>query len=166
MKKLTVLLLSIGLFMTAACLPEKETTETTQLPVIEVNEAYAFATMPGAATGAAFMTLNNASDFDDALISVESSVAEITEIHQNMIDPDDGTMMMRKVKLVDVPAGKTATLKPKGYHVMFIKLNAPLTLGTTTDIILNFEKSGTKNVTVEIKPPGMTPDMAADHAHH
>jgi len=166
MKKFTVLLLSIGLFITAACLPEKETMETTNTPVIEIETPYAFATMPGAATGAAFMVLNNISDFDDALISVESDIAEITEIHQNIIDPDDGTMMMRKIKQIDVPAGKTATLKPKGYHVMFIKLKEPLTLGATTDIILNFEKSGAKNVTVEIKPPGMTPNMAAGHAQH
>jgi copper(I)-binding protein len=163
MKILTALFLSVGLMITTACLPEKDKTKTASLPVIEITELYAFATMPGAATGAAFMTLTNTSDIDDVLISIESNLAKFTEIHQNMIDPDDGTMMMRKIKQIDIPSGNSVLLKPTGYHVMFIKLKEPLTLNSTVDITLNFEKSGAQKVTVQIKPPGMTPHHGAHH---
>lgn len=162
MKILTPLILAISLMITSACIPEKDNAEVSNLPVIEINDAYSFATMPGAATGAAFMMISNVSDIDDALISAESDVAKITEIHENTIDPDDGKMMMRRVKQIDIPAGKSVSLKPKGYHVMFIKMNEPLTLDSTVDITLNFEKSGAQKVTVQIKPPGMSPK----HMHH
>lgn len=161
MKKFTPFLFALSLILLSGCL-DKKTDGDNVLTNIEITDAYAFATMPGALTGAAFMQIKNISDVDDALIGVESNIAAINEIHQNMIDPDDGTMMMRKVNKIDVAAGQGVTLEPKGYHVMFIKMTEPLTLGETLPLTLIFEKAGAVSVEVKITPPGGNPE----HAHH
>jgi len=83
---------------------------------IEIIQPYAFATTSAARSAAAFMVIQNNTNADDRLIEAASSISEITEIHQNLIDPDDGTMMMRKIKGLDIPANAAATLEPKGYH--------------------------------------------------
>lgn len=130
---------------------------------IHIEQAYSFATVPGATNGAVFMTLKNESKEDDRLISANTEIAKITEIHENFIDEDDGTMMMRKIKGVDIPAGETAKLQPKGYHIMLIKLTEPLTLGENIQVTLTFEKAGETMVNAEIVNPGK--DMSHEHHH-
>ncbi|MEM9469293.1 MAG: copper chaperone PCu(A)C [Pseudomonadota bacterium] len=136
-----------------------EAEEATPLPTsnITIEKPYAFATMPGVTTGAAFMIIQNNGDTDDRLIAAKSDVAKITEIHENLIDPDDGTMMMRKIKGLDAPAGKNVVLEPKGYHIMFIKMTESLTMDGTVDMVLTFEKAGEIPVTAKIMAPGIKP---------
>lgn len=124
---------------------------------IKLKNAYAFATMPGATTGAAFMEIENVGNTADKLIGAKSNISKITEIHQNMIDPDDGTMMMRKIKNLDIPAKTTVLLKPKGYHVMFIKMTEPLIIGKSFPVTLIFEKAGEVKTSVSIVAPGLVP---------
>lgn len=139
---------------------------------IHISTPYSFGTMPGATTGAAFMKIYNKGSEDDKIIKVKSKIAKINELHENFIDPDDGKMMMRKVKYIDLPAGGHADLHPQGHHVMFIKMTEPLVLGTSVDIILTFEKSGTYKVTVPVVHPGVIPEeepmpekMTAEQLH-
>jgi len=127
---------------------------------IEITTPYAFATTPNAKTAAAFLTINNASEQDNALVAVDSDIAEHNEIHQTYIDLDDGTMMMRKIKKLNTPKGKT-TLEPKGYHVMFINLKNKLSVDDQFPVTLTFEDGTTKNITVDVVTPGLTP-----HHHH
>jgi len=124
---------------------------------IEIIQPYAFATTSAARSAAAFMVIQNNTNADDRLIEAASSISEITEIHQNLIDPDDGTMMMRKIKGLDIPANAAATLEPKGYHIMFIKMNERLKIGETVSFDLTFEKAGTITVTADIIAPGTKP---------
>ena len=114
--------------------------------------------MPGAKTGEAFMALTNKGTEDDSLIAAKSSVAEITEVHQNLIDPDDGKMMMRRIKAIALPVNDTVILEPKGYHIMFINLKQALAIGETVPVELIFEKSGTKTINVEVIAPGTKPE--------
>jgi len=146
------LVLIFAIFLTA-CI-EKETNPSA-IP-IQIENPYAFATLPGASTGAAFMVIKNNGDAD-RLINASAPFAEITEIHQNLIDPDDGTMMMRKIKGLDIPAKRSAILKPTGYHVMFIKLREPLTMGINVPLTLTFEKMGDVKINVPVIAPGTKP---------
>lgn len=134
---------------------------------IEIVDAYAFSTMPGAITGAVFMQIKNKSDVDDKLITASTSLAEINEIHENLIDPDDGTMMMRKIKNIELSSGDSATLKPKGKHIMLIKLKEPLTMGSKFPITLTFEQAGVVVTDVQIVAPGTSPkdDKHFGHNH-
>lgn len=157
------LIVMLGLLQSPA--HAEEATDTPRAH-IKIQSPYAFATMPGGVTGAAFMTIENTGDLDDTLISVESNIAEFTEIHENFIDPDDGIMMMRKIKNISIPADGQAILNPKGKHVMLIKLDAPLTLDSTFPITLIFEKSGKKEINIKVVQPGTVPNTKHDMHHH
>jgi len=141
---------------------------------IQIENAYGFATMPGARSGAAFMTIKNSGEENDALIEAKSDIAEHTELHENYVDPDDGMMMMRKIKKVEVPAGGQAVLEPKGDHIMLIKLKEPLTLDQNLPLTLVFEKAGEIEARAKIVAPGSSapegmsdkPQVQPHHQHH
>ncbi len=153
MKFFLMFLVFIPALMLSGCFEQKP-------EEIKITDVYAFATAPGAKTGAAFMVIENNLKEDDRLIDAQSDIAEITEIHENYIDPDDGMMMMRKIRGIDIAMGDQAILEPKGLHIMLIKLKQPLTLGEVFDLRLVFEKSGMKTVQVKIVKPG-----AGVHVH-
>jgi hypothetical protein len=163
MKKLYLFLL-IPMLALTACLEKTQSVADDQSP-IKIEQPYAFATMPGGSTGAAFMIIHNEGEIDDRLINAQSNIAEITEIHENLIDPDDGTMMMRKIRGLDIPADGKEILEPKGYHIMFIKLKEPLTMGQSVPVTLEFEQAGLKKIDVDVLAPGVTPDMQDAHHH-
>lgn len=150
--KITLLL---SVLIVSGCLEKQEDPNTPK--TIIVSDAYSFATMPGSSTGAAFMIIKNAGTEDDRLTGVKARFAGISEIHENVIDPDDNTMMMRKIKDIVIPAGGEAVLEPAGKHLMFLKLKDTLTLGHKTPITLIFEKAGEQQVEIHILQPGSSP---------
>lgn len=137
-----------------------------------IEQPYAFSTIPNAKTGAAFMRIKNTSDIDDKLIEAKGDIAEHIELHENIIDPDDGKMMMRKIKAIEIAAGGEAVLEPKGYHVMFIKLDQALEIGYKIPLTLVFEKAGDVHVIIDVIAPGTSPnaeteaELEIDHSHH
>jgi len=136
--------------------------QMTDGPIV-ATDVRAFATAPTAKTGAVFMTLTNKGGEDDTLTGASSDVAEINEIHENIIDPDDGKMMMRKVSGITVPANGSVVLKPHGYHVMLIKLKEGLKEGGEFPLTLTFEKAGTMVVETKIVAPGESAMKPMDH---
>ncbi|MGA1345546.1 MAG: copper chaperone PCu(A)C, partial [Ilumatobacteraceae bacterium] len=64
---------------------------------------------------------------------------------------DMGAMVMQQIMSLDLPAGETVELKPGGYHVMLIDLAAPLEIGQTFDLTLDFETAPDRVVTVEVR---------------
>jgi len=135
----------------------------------KIEQPYAFATTENAKTGAAFFILNNQTNTDKVLIEAQSDIAEIVELHENMIDPDDGKMMMRRVKEIIVPAKEETILDPVGYHVMFINLNAALRIGDTVPVTLKFQNGDEEMINVQVIKPGARPSAPSDmhdHSHH
>ena len=130
---------------------------------VTILDPYAFATTPSAKTAAAFLKITNPNDTSDKLVEVWSPIAKINEIHENLIDPDDGTMMMRKIKALDLPAKSSVILEPKGYHIMFIQMKQQLNQGESFPLTLVFENSGEQIVDVAITAPGENPH--ANHKH-
>jgi hypothetical protein len=160
MKHFIFLALCMGVVFLSAC-KEKQTTAG-QPVIVTIENAYAFATMPGQANGAVFMEINNAGTNDDVLVSAKTNLASVTEIHENMIDPADNTMMMRKIENVVIPAQEKTILEPKGKHIMLMKLKQPLTLDSTFPVTLTFENAGPLTIDVKVMPPGAQP---AEHDH-
>lgn len=154
-KYLLILFVLPCMTVLSACLPEVNMAPSSQ--TVEVLQPYAFATIPGARTAAAFMTIKNNGEVDDRLIGAQSPVAGIVEIHQNVIDPDDGMMMMRKIKGLDLKVGEEVVLDPKGYHIMFLDLQESLGIGQTFNLTLMLESGSVVKTKVEIVPPGRTP---------
>ena len=156
-----IITILIGVFLVSGCIDKQEQSDVPSN--ITITDAYAFATMPGQSTGAAFMIIENAAEANDILLSADAAIAGITELHENLIDPDDSTMMMRKVKNIAVPAQKKIALEPTGKHVMFLKIKEPLTLGSSLPLELEFQNAGSMNINVNIIQPGTKPENHSGH---
>ena len=74
------------------------------------------------------------------LIGVFSPVAAVAEVHSMTID--GGTMRMRAVEALDLPAGRPVKLAPGGYHVMLFDLKKPLVAGEKVPLTLLIEEAG------------------------
>ena len=129
---------------------------------LKLSKPYAFATMPGVKNGAVFVEIRNQSDKEIALVKAEAAVAQTIELHENLVDPDDGMMMMRKVRQINVPKKGSVTLRPDGYHVMLIGLKEALTLNSEFDMRFIFDDGRKIEKTVVVMPPGTAADGVAD----
>lgn len=140
-------------FLLTACLDNKGVT---------IENAYSFATAPTAKNGAIFMIIKNHGEAD-RLVQASSDVAARVEIHE--MSMDGGTMKMRAIDALDLPANGSAELAPHGYHIMLFDLKEPLAEGETFNTALRFEKAGEKIVSVKIVKAGQQPETSHGHAH-
>lgn len=108
---------------------------------LTLEHAWTRATPPKARAGGGYLTITNHGSEADRLISGKADFAKRTEIHEMAVIDD--VMKMRKLDDgLEIPAGGTATLKPGGYHVMFMGMTEGLTEGTVVDVTLTFAKAG------------------------
>lgn len=99
------------------------------------------ATAKGAEMGGGFVTIVNTGSEADRLIGGSFAMAGRAEVHEMKMEGD--VMKMRQLEAgLDIPAGATVELKPGSYHMMFMKLTAPLESGTKVKGSLIFEKAG------------------------
>lgn len=139
---------------------------------VDVQGAWARATVPGQQATGAFMTLTAAEGTQ--LVGVSSPVAGVAEVHE--MNMEGGVMRMRAVQGgVSLPAGKAVELKPGGYHVMLMDLKATVAKDTMVPLTLLFkdakgvESQIVLQVPVSTKPPaGMaqSKDAKMDHGMH
>ncbi len=115
---------------------------------ISIEKAWARPALQGNPSAVYFRIDNNQKE-TDKLISVTSQVAEFNEIHlSSMVD---GTMKMMEQEFVEIEPNQVLEFKPKSYHIMLINLKQDLNVGDQFEISLTFEKSGVKNIVVEVK---------------
>lgn len=119
---------------------------------VEVQGAWARATVQGQKSSGAFMTLS--SKEGTRLVGVASPVAGVAEVHEMAMEGD--VMKMRAVPGLDVPAGKPVELKPGGYHVMLMDLKLPLQKDTTIPLTLTFKNAKGVESKTELKVPVKT----------
>ena len=127
---------------------------------LEISNAWARATPGNAENGAAYLTIE--SPTADRLVSAVSPAAKKAELHtmsmQGMV------MKMRPLAGLDIPAGQPVALKPGGEHIMLLGLSHPLREGQSFPLTLNFQKAGSRTVTVNIEKAGAAgPGPAAQH---
>lgn len=106
---------------------------------IHVSDHWARAMLPGQKVGGGFVTLTNGGSEDDRLVSISTSATERAEIHEMAVVDD--VMRMRQLKdgLV-IGAGETVTLKPGGFHMMFMAVQDPFVEGGMVPVTLVFER--------------------------
>jgi copper(I)-binding protein len=114
-------------------------------PEITIEEPFARASIPN---GAVYLNLVNQGDGNDLLLSAETDVAEVVELHETKMDAD-GVMHMSRVPNIEVPAGGSVTLEPGGLHIMLLSLKEEFAPGDKFEVTLNFENSGSKTIEVE-----------------
>ncbi len=107
---------------------------------VQIENAWARATPPGAKTGAAYMVIHNKSASPDRLIGAESALAARVETHVHIKEGE--VMRMRKAKGFDIPASGSFELKPGGPHLMFVDIRKPFKEGEKIPVTLKFEKAG------------------------
>jgi len=131
------------LFFTTACSNNFEENNG-----ILINNVWARPALAGNNSAAYFVIENNLKE-SEKLLSVESTIAEISEIH--LSSNVDGVMKMAKQEFVEIKSGSTLEFKPMSYHIMLINLNRDLNVGDQFNLTLNFEKSGSLDIQVEIR---------------
>jgi len=134
---------------------------------IDVQNAWARATVKGQMATGAFMTLT-AKD-GAKLVGVTSPVAGVAQVHEMKME--GGVMKMNEVKGgLDLPAGQPVALKPGGYHVMLMDLKEPLVKDSSLPLTLIFKDAKGVESKLELKLPVATtaPDGMAgmDHSKH
>jgi hypothetical protein len=105
---------------------------------IRVIDPWARATLPGQKVGGVYMEI--LSPRDARLAGVSSPLAGAAEVHSMTMDR--GTMRMRAVGVLDLPAGTPVKLAPGGYHVMLFDLKKPLVAGQKVPLTLLIEETG------------------------
>ena len=112
---------------------------------IHIAQPWARATPKGASAAAGYMTITNNGKTPDRVSCVSSDASAQCQIHTMTMD--NGVMKMRPVEGgLEIKPGETITLKPGGFHVMFLDLKHPLEQGGTVSAKLKFDNAGTLDV--------------------
>ncbi|WP_053160303.1 copper chaperone PCu(A)C [Pseudomonas sp. P1.8] len=130
-----------------------------------VDDAWVRATVAGQPSSGAFMTLTASSD--SKLLSVQSPVAKVVQIHQSSMKDD--VMKMQQVDSVALPAGKAVSFDPHGYHIMLMDLTGQIKEGDHVPLTLTLEDAKGEKETIEVqavaKPIGTMDHSKMMHDH-
>ena len=90
---------------------------------------------------AAYLTVKNAGEETDTLVSVETPAAEKAELHETR--DEQGVMKMQALKEgIAIKPGASVEFKPGSYHIMLFSLKKPLEAGDSVPLTINFAKAG------------------------
>jgi len=119
---------------------------------IVLDHPWAQATPPKAVVGRAYVVITNRSAEMDHLVEVKTDAAQSTEIAGIRILQD--VPNLRRLYNIDIPAGRSFSFSPGGYHILLRNLKRPLVVGDTIAGELIFENAGAVPVafTVEAGP--------------
>jgi copper(I)-binding protein/putative intracellular protease/amidase len=96
---------------------------------------------------AAYLTIENLSGKESALLSAKADVAGAVELHR--AEMNNGMMRMRKLDRIALPAGKTELTGD--LHIMLIDLKSPLKDGDQVALTLEFENGVSQTVLAPVK---------------
>ncbi|HET8706427.1 MAG TPA: copper chaperone PCu(A)C, partial [Pseudomonadales bacterium] len=81
---------------------------------IKIENAWVREVPPTASNSAGYLDIVNSGEADH-LLSVQSTVAKSTEMHEMKMEK--GVMEMNRLTRVDIPVGQTVKFEPGGMHV-------------------------------------------------
>lgn len=110
--------------------------------------------VPGQTNGAGYLEISNASKQPVSLTAVKSDRTDRVELHT--IVREGNVAKMREVQEIVVPANGSVTLKPGGYHIMFVGLKQPFKDGETISVTMDFTDGGSATVPFKVMPPTFT----------
>lgn len=114
---------------------------------VVVKDAWVRATVPQQHASGAFLQITSAQPAQ--LVQASSKVADVVEIHEMKMNGN--VMEMKAVPALELPAGKTVTLEPGGYHIMMMGLKHQLKAGDTVPLTLTVENADHSRDTVEVE---------------
>ena len=116
---------------------------------VEIDGAYARASIPNVPNSAAFFVIKNNSDKDIAITSANSDIAEKNELHTHI--KENKMMKMMKIEKLVVPAKSSLELKSGSDHVMLMGLKKELKVGDEINLELSFSDGDKKSIKVPVK---------------
>ena len=147
-----------------ACLAGPAFAQDAKLGDLVVMAPWARATIGQVKTGAAYLTVVNHGAAGDRLLAVSTPVAPRAELHGHTME--DGVMKMRPVEAIEVAPMQPTALKPGGYHVMLMGLEAPLVEGQAFPLTLTFETAGSLEVEVQVQGIAAMEPAEGEGAEH
>jgi copper(I)-binding protein len=132
--------------------PSVRADPSAQATSVTVRDAWARASTGAAA--AVYLTLIGG-DATDQIAGISTQIAATADVHESFTD--NGIMKMRAAPSVDVPAGKTVTFAPGGYHIMLMGLRQPLVAGQSFPLTVSFLHAAPVTVDVKVQPLGRGP---------
>jgi copper(I)-binding protein len=130
---------------------------TSGSPALEVESPQAKLSPAMVGVGSAFLTIVNKGSGNDTLVAARAEIpGTITELH----DVLDGKMT--KIAKIPIPSNGSVILRPGSLHIMIFNMPRTVEAGQNFTLVLTFEKSGEKQVSVKLasKP------AAQEHHHH
>ncbi|MGC5781190.1 DUF1775 domain-containing protein [Methylobacterium sp. NFXW15] len=129
---------------------------------LRISHPWSRATPNGAQVAGGYLSITNTGTDPDRLTGASLGGASRGEVHS--MSMEGGVMKMAPVEggLVIKP-GEAVTLKPGGYHLMFLDMKAPLKKGEPVKGIITFERAGP--VTVEFDVEGIGAQAPSDNGH-
>ena len=118
---------------------------------LTVSEGWARASIPGAANGAAYVSLMNDSADNITLTGLSSEVSAKTELHTHV--HEDGMMKMQHVPELTLRPGESVSMKPGSYHIMLMGLTSPLRAGAELALVLKFSDGTSQRMTLAVRKP-------------
>lgn len=100
---------------------------------------------------AAFGTLVNSGDSDVTIVSAETDITDMMELHETVQNDDGAMAMQEKDGGFVVPAGGEHELAPGGDHLMIMELLRPVEPGEAVTITLTFDDGSTTDVEATVK---------------
>lgn len=116
---------------------------------VEIEGAYARASIPNVPNSAAFFVIKNNSDKDIAITSANSDIAEKNELHTHI--KENKMMKMMKIEKLVVPAKSSLELKSGSDHIMLMGLKKELKVGDEINLELSFSDGDKKSIKVPVK---------------
>lgn len=129
---------------------EEPAAQVKEADSVTIEDAWVKSAVPGEMT-AGFGTLENSSDQDVTVVSVESSASPMMELHET-VENESGQMVMREVSGgFVIPAKDHLHLEPGGNHLMLMELPKPVKAGEEVTFTLTFSDGSTLEFAAVVK---------------
>ena len=115
---------------------------------IDVTDAVARPTRPGAPHSAAYFALANAGSAPARLVGATAEGVRVVELHRTVAA--GGVARMERVEGVDLAPGEAVSFAPGGLHLMLVGVDGPLADGDTLALALAFASGDTVHVAVPV----------------
>jgi hypothetical protein len=106
--------------------------------------------LPAVSTStAAYFVIQNSGNKDIALLAANTAAAQSTEIHQTI--SENGSSRMSHLHKLAIAAGTSINFEPGSFHLMLLKLSAPLREGQQIPITFSFDNGESLTINFSVK---------------
>jgi periplasmic copper chaperone A len=110
------------------------------------------------ANGAGYLVIANRGAAAETLTGAASPLAVAVSIHQSRMQ--GSVMTMRAVATLTIPAHRSVSFAPGGYHLMLEGLKRPLKAGDKVPVTLTFARTGALRVLLDVRLPKTVAPMS------